>query len=38
MVRLHGEGVDWRNVDINPMALYARGGGGAMDDEPMILL
>jgi hypothetical protein len=28
MVRLHGEGVDWRKVDIDPMALYASGGRG----------
>jgi hypothetical protein len=27
MVRLHREGVNWRNVDVNPMALYTSGGG-----------
>jgi hypothetical protein len=27
MVRLHGEGVNWRQQDIDPMALYASGGG-----------
>jgi hypothetical protein len=28
MMRLHGEGVDWRKVAIDPMALYTSGGGG----------
>jgi hypothetical protein len=27
MVRLHGEGVNWRQQDTEPMALYASGGG-----------
>jgi hypothetical protein len=27
MVRLYGEGVNWRQQDIDPMALYAYGGG-----------
>jgi hypothetical protein len=27
MVRLHGEGVNWRQQDIDPMSLYASGGG-----------
>jgi hypothetical protein len=27
MVRLHGEGVNWRQRDIDPMALYASRGG-----------
>jgi hypothetical protein len=27
MVRLHGKWVDWRKQDIDPMALYASGGG-----------
>jgi hypothetical protein len=27
MVRLHGEGIDWTKQDVNPMALYSRGGG-----------
>jgi hypothetical protein len=27
MVRLHGEGVNWREQELDPMALYASGGG-----------
>jgi hypothetical protein len=27
MVRLHGGGVNWRQQDIDLMALYANGGG-----------
>jgi hypothetical protein len=27
MVRLHGEGVNWRQQEIDTMALYASGGG-----------
>jgi hypothetical protein len=27
MVRLHGEGVNWREQELNLMALYASGGG-----------
>jgi hypothetical protein len=27
MVRCHGEGFNWREADIDPMALYASGGG-----------
>jgi hypothetical protein len=27
MVRLYGEGVNWREQDLNPMSLYASGGG-----------
>jgi hypothetical protein len=26
MVRLHGDEVDWRKADVDPMALYANGG------------
>jgi hypothetical protein len=26
-VRLHGEGVNWRQQDIDPMVLYTSGGG-----------
>jgi hypothetical protein len=26
MVRLHGEGVDWRKEDMDPMTLYTSGG------------
>jgi hypothetical protein len=26
MVRHHGEGFHWREVDIDPMAVYASGG------------
>jgi hypothetical protein len=26
-VRLHGEGVNWREQEIDPVALYASGGG-----------
>jgi hypothetical protein len=36
MVRLHGEGVEWRKEDIDPMALYASGRGKTMDGEPMV--
>jgi hypothetical protein len=27
MVRHHGEGFNWREADIDPMAVYASGGG-----------
>jgi hypothetical protein len=27
MVRLHGEGVNWREQEVDLMALYASGGG-----------
>jgi hypothetical protein len=27
MVRIHGEGVNWREQELNPMTLYASGGG-----------
>jgi hypothetical protein len=27
MVRRHGEGFNWREADIDPMAVYASGGG-----------
>jgi hypothetical protein len=27
MVRLHGEGVNWREQELDPMALYTSGGG-----------
>jgi hypothetical protein len=27
MVRPHGEEVDWRKANVDPMALYASGGG-----------
>jgi hypothetical protein len=27
MVRLHEEGVNWREQELDPMALYASGGG-----------
>jgi hypothetical protein len=26
MVRLHGEGVNWREQDVDSLALYASGG------------
>jgi hypothetical protein len=26
MVRLHGEGVNWREQELDPMALYVSGG------------
>jgi hypothetical protein len=36
MVRLHGEGVDWRMANVHLMALYASGGRTTMDGESMI--
>jgi hypothetical protein len=27
MVRLHGEGVNWREQELNLMAMYSSGGG-----------
>jgi hypothetical protein len=27
MVRRHGEGFNWREADIDPMVVYASGGG-----------
>jgi hypothetical protein len=36
MVRLHGEEVDWRKADVDPMALYASGAERAIDDDPMV--
>jgi hypothetical protein len=27
IVRCHGEGFNWREADIDPMAVYASGGG-----------
>jgi hypothetical protein len=36
MVRCHGEGFNWREADIDPMAVYASGGGKSMDGESLI--
>jgi hypothetical protein len=38
MVRLHGEGVDWRKADIDQWPCTLAEEGGAMDGEPMVLL
>jgi hypothetical protein len=29
MVRLHGEGINWREQELDPMALYASGRGNS---------
>jgi hypothetical protein len=36
MVQRHGEGFNWRETDIDPMAVYASGGGKAIDGESLI--
>jgi hypothetical protein len=36
MVRLHREGVNWTEQELDPMALYASGGERVMDGELMV--
>jgi hypothetical protein len=36
MVQHHGEGFNWRKVDIDPMAMYASEGERAMGSESLI--
>jgi hypothetical protein len=36
MVRLHGEGVNWKEQELNPMACTLAEGERAMDGELMV--
>jgi hypothetical protein len=41
MVRLHGKGINWREQELNPMALYAIRGGkkhGRLVDGSILIL